>query len=147
MFKSFSTVHAWFMRLGVALAIVAWCGILVSVPSQALAKSASVTAIEITGPFPDATVTIDGQARGVIGTGLTVEVPAGTHQVEVQKKGYKKFEVTANVNEGSVQKVNVAALQKSSKTWIWVLVGVGGAILIGGAIAIAASSGGGGYYY
>ena len=81
------------------------------------------------------------------GSTFTVELPPGVHEVVVTKKGYKKFKATVNLTQGQVQKVDVATMQKSSKVWIWVLIGVGAAVLVGGAIAIAASSGGGYYYY
>ncbi len=135
----------WLFRSGLGLALVACFSMLLSTPVQA--ASSAVTAIQIDGPYPDATVLIDGDARGVIASGLTVELPPGVHEVVVTKKGYKNFKATVNLAQGSVQKVDVATMQKSSKTWIWILIGVGAAVIVGGAIAVAASSGGGYGYY
>lgn len=128
-----TSLFASLARLFVVLVCVA-CIQIVASPALAASKA---TAIAVTGPFPDATVTIDGQARGVIGTGLTVDVPAGTHKVRVDQRGYRPFEVTVNVESGTTETVNVAALQRGVSPWTWVAVGT---LVLAGVVTVAVLS-------
>lgn len=91
---------------------------------------------------PDgAQVLIDGRPAGV--TPLKTEIAAGTHFLSIEKDGFARssFEIEAKPDapvRREVQLVPAAERgpgERPDRTWAWVAVGAGGALIAGGAIA------------
>ena len=117
------------------------------------------TGIRVLGGVKGATVKVDGRVVGRLPLAKPISLPAGSHKVEVSKRGYQSFSAFVSVNPGSVLDVQaemkamavprprprpvapvspapvVDSNQPSSgRLWTWIALGTGGALLAAGAV-------------
>jgi hypothetical protein len=100
---------------------------------------------------PGALVTVDGKSRGVYAAPL--RLAGGVHRLLIERGGFRSLERDVNVQAGTTTTVSIALEPTpetrqiyvdhamSTRTWSWIGI-AGGAALVGGGIGIVAASSG-----